>query len=306
MPQHCRGIFDLLPAAALDITQPLGNLAKGCVVEYVEARDVEPLHHPAAVGVALPAAVAVHAKGWAVEVNGETLGHIAGGAAQVDCVAVAQVRGHRVVPAADADENPVQNAGLIEGSERQRCRRLAAGKPEHFGAFAFLQEARGIVVSQVAVKGRERLGCIIGLVVLSEGVEPFLDVGRSLGLDPLDEHGASRLQAYEVHLVHLPQEPRQLAHVFGQTRHGQGVGSVGIDDEPILALFFRGRTPGPATIPLVARSAVAIQEIIAEDPRSGEPLPRARHDAADGGGGMLLPLLSTLGPTRTAVMRPTW
>ena len=90
MPQLCRGIFDLLPAASLDATQPLSNLAKGCVVEFVEARDVEPLHHPAAVGVALPASVTVHSKRWAVEMNGKTPGQLAGGVAQVDRVAIAQ------------------------------------------------------------------------------------------------------------------------------------------------------------------------------------------------------------------------
>ena len=55
-------------------------------------------------------------------------------------------------------------------------------------------------------------------------------------------------QANEVDLVQPSQEPRQLAHVFGQSRHGQGAGTVGIDDEPILALFFHGWSHGPATI----------------------------------------------------------
>ena len=109
-----RGCSRLLPAAALDITELLSNLAKRCVVEYVEARDVEPLHQPAALGVALPAPATVHAKGRAVEMNGESPRHLAGGVAQVDRVAIAQVRRHRVVPAADTDQNPIQDASLID------------------------------------------------------------------------------------------------------------------------------------------------------------------------------------------------
>ena len=67
-------------------------------------------------------------RGWAVEMNGKTPRHLAGGVAQVDRVAVTQVCGHRVVPAADTDQNPIQDAGLIECSKRQRCRFLAAWK----------------------------------------------------------------------------------------------------------------------------------------------------------------------------------
>ena len=128
MPKLFRRIFDVLPAASINVTKPLCDLAKWCIVELFEVRNVEPLHHPAAIGIALPASVPLHTKSRAVEMDGETSGHSAGGVAQVDSGAIAQVNGHCAVSAADPNQNTIKDSDLIECAERHWYRLLTAGK----------------------------------------------------------------------------------------------------------------------------------------------------------------------------------
>ena len=93
--------------------------------------------------------------------NGKTAGHLAGGVAQVDRVAIPQVRGYRVVPAADTDQNPVQDAGLTECSKRKRCRFLAAlkkppsaaGRPRRVRRYSREASAREVTRTSLSTDG---------------------------------------------------------------------------------------------------------------------------------------------------------
>lgn len=149
-------------------------------------------------------------------------------------------------------------AFLVERAANRHLGPVATGEHDQLGALAvdLREDAPGrVVVGQALVDLGDQAHQLLRGRALAYGLQAMVDLGHILALDPADDRRAAVLEPVEMNPMLPAQQLGEVGHVFGQLRHRDVRGRVGVDAEPEPALVAHGLCPCPSPAPSCYRVA---------------------------------------------------
>lgn len=221
------------------------KMAKRSSPKNLECGDDESIHLPLTLLSAVPSPSSIDPQYGTEDVRGHVPSNVSAGVAHVHLSnSIFQMDWNGIAFSSNSDKNSIQDAWLIEGTEKLSGFTRASRELDHLRAKLVTEFALGVVLGEFSVKAIERLLRFRWAFSHSNCVDAFSNLRNSLPFDALHKDSATALQFHKMNAFLFSDQSGEFCHVFSQARHGKSLRAERIYQEAILkTLLHHNRSP---------------------------------------------------------------